>query len=95
MIKFIVKRRVGFIFMYAIFIFHVFIYEDVSADFLSDSIKSLHGRGLTTTHHTLFSTNHVQTVTYHKYYILIYIYTIIRCVINLHFYFFLFHYNKI
>ncbi|XP_060859675.1 ionotropic receptor 40a [Metopolophium dirhodum] len=36
--------------------------ENAAADFLSNTIKSLHGRGVTTTHHALLSEDHVQSL---------------------------------
>ncbi|XP_027840243.2 ionotropic receptor 40a isoform X1 [Aphis gossypii] len=36
--------------------------ENAAADFLSNTIKSLHGRGVTTTHHALLTEDHVQSL---------------------------------
>ncbi|XP_025408278.1 ionotropic receptor 40a isoform X2 [Sipha flava] len=36
------------------------VHSDAAADFLSNTIKSLHGRGVTTTHHALLTVDHVQ-----------------------------------
>lgn len=39
-------------------------FKDAAADFLSNTIQSLHGKGVTTTHYALLTADHVQLVTY-------------------------------
>lgn len=43
-------------------------YKDADVDFLSNTIKLLHDKGVTTTHYALLGTDHVQLVTHYARY---------------------------